>query len=1369
MCLQPSAALRLSAALLSVVFAACGIARGQSLTLTTDAVTAPYHTVVHLSASAAPAATVTFADNGLPIATLPVTGGVVVLGIATLPPGPHTLTASSAAAVSAPVSVSITPLAAPLQLAPDNATLLQHSSLNLTITGLPPRATGTLTYSDNGTPFATSPIFRSDYSAVYQAFGDSITAGANLLWPQRYPDLFAVANSFNNYNNYASSGNFACDTLTTRILPNQVGPTQDISPLYTLMIGTNDVDDLGVPSGENNFITCHRAALAWLGVPREYKVLPGDAGASILFGAWTLPPATFDSTYGTLYNSSGSGAASFSLTSNGGPLYLWYLMGDHLSGSFTVSLDGLPTGTTYTTRPATIIGSRDNPDQTGFSLIRLPVAPGPHTLRVDIASGTVGILGAATPPSPGSASAHPTIFATDIPNQNPLLALATPAMIQQYSADAFADDALLQGDGLDIRTVPTHSFLTADSSEFFDFGHPNIVGDRNLAAALQAAFGTTTIRPYLAYSESDPVKAITLDSTGTHVLTVDYSGDAIYAPNTASVSITVVGSGQSATTLTSPDTAFLFGSAIPLTAGVFPAKPGQNVILMEGQKVVATAALLSASASFSLSGLTPGLHTLYAAYPGDSGNAASVSPSLTLLVRQNTAALTLTLPAPELAYAAPLTLSAAITPAAATGTVLFTDFYTSNGQNSAQSAQTLGQTTLNGGVAPLSVATLLPGTHTFTATYSGDTDDTAATSASATILIDTISTATTLTAAPAAFGQPATFTASVSPAGVAGTVLFTDSLSATPVQAALHNGTAVWTSSTLIPGTHAITAAYAGDAIHAASTSPALAVTIDRDPVTVTLTTSSATLSKGNPVTLTAVLAPAAATGTLLFSDSVAGVLGQATLGNGVATLTLSALPAGTYSITAAYAGDTGNLPATSSVLILQVLSTATTTTLAAPASAVYAAPVTLSVNVAPVPASGLLRFFDNGALLGTTSLANGTAALTVSTLAPGTHTLTASFAGDSTHDPSTGAATLFVTPASTITTLTLAQPTVLAGSPVVVAIRVGASTDAIPAGTVTLRSGASVLGTAPLGNGSAGVAYATLSVPTSSAGTYPITASYSGDFDTTASDSSSLAFSYTVAPRIATGTLTLSATQVPPETPITLSVSFTSPATSGPALIPTGTVTFFQGTTALSTVTLDATGLATYTPPPYALGTWAFTAAYTPTGVFTAVPAAPRSLVVTPPLALAFTTSTISMVPASSADATVTFTTLSGFQGKVATQCTTPEPYLTCTVDAPSTLTGPATGKVHVTVASQTGALTLPGTRTGTIAFALLLPVSLGRRRRLRSLLTLLCAAVLTTAVTGCGEGGTFGNVPAGTFLVQLTATASNTPTSATLAVNIK
>ncbi len=1356
----------LRTALAAVLFAAAAAAHAQ-FTLASDASAAPYHSVVHLTASGSTGIIVFFDGRTALSAVTASPQGTAVLGIATLAPGPHTLTAFSATAASNPVSVSIAAAPAPFQLTSDSASVYQSAAISLAAQGLPPKATGTLTWTQDGDPFDTPTLTPGTPLADYQAFGDSITAGFTLSnLTNRYPDLFAAAAGFNYYLNYAVSSAITCDVLASHILPNQLGPTQDSAPLYSLMIGSTDMDNFGTPHGEPNFTACHLAALAWLAIPREYKVLPGDPAATILSGPWSLPPvqsqSQHDPTADTLFNSSGAGAAQFAVTSNGGPLYLWYLLGDHLTGAFTVTLDGVPRGTTYTTNPVNRIGSQFNPDSTGYALLRLPVAPGPHTLRVDIVSGTVGLLAAATAPSPGLASNHPTVLATDLPNQNLAQAAASPATIQQYSADALADVNLLAGDGLDIRTVPTHNYLGSSPAEFYDFAHPSILGHQHLLNAMQAAFPPTSTTPYLTTFPGIPREYPLAKTLGTHTYTAAYSGDATYAPSTASTTVTVVAAGHSVTSLSAPVTVFYAAQPVVATATLFPVTPGAVLSLVEGTQVLATA---TAPANFSVTSLAPGFHTLNAVYAGDSNSAGSTSPPLRILILENPTTLSLSGAPTSLPYGAPTTLTAQTKPTTATGKVTFIDSYTPNpqatGQAAATQTQTLGQSALAGGVAAFALSTLAPGTHSFTASYVGDLWNSPATSSPGITHIDPIPTTTSLTSTPAPFGESSTFIAHVSPADATGLVTFTDLTANTSVQIALLTGTVTWTTSTLSPGPHNVTATYAGDPAHSASTSAQSVTVIPRDHSITTLAASATSLNAGDSVTLTATLNTASATGTVLFSDLTAGTLGQATLASGAASLALAALPSGTYKITATYGGDPNTLPSSSGALTLQVISRATRTTLTASSStAPYATAITFTAALLPTATSGLIQFAEIGSLLGTSPLVNGMATFTTATLRPGPHTLTASFAGSAMLDPSSGSASITITPAPSATSLTLAQPTVLAGTPATVNIRI-ATLASTPTGSVILRSGTTVLATGTLANSTPGAAYLTLSFPTSNAGTFPLVASYSGDPGTAASDT---ATTYTVLPRIATGALTLSATQVPPLTPITLSAAFTTPATSGPALIPTGSVAFLRGSTLIATMALDATGLATTILPPASIGAYTVTAVYTPTGVFTASPVPAQTLNVTQPLAIAFATPSLSVAIGSGADTTAAYTPLSGFQGAVASQCTTDAAYLTCTTDAPTSLTNSATAHIHL-AAARTAASTTASTTPLLLGF--LLPLCLLARRRRRRFVPLLILLVCV-ALNGCATGGTFGHTPAGTHTITLTATAANTPTTATLTVNL-
>lgn len=134
--------------------------------------------------------------------------------------------------------------------------------------------------------------------------------------------------------------------------------------------------------------------------------------------------------------------------------------------------------------------------------------------------------------------------------------------------------------------------------------------------------------------------------------------------------------------------------------------------------------------------------------------------------------------------------------------------------------------TLSGTTATFTTSALSLGTHPITAVYSGDPGNTGSTSPVLNQVVNGAPPATTTTTLvsslnPSFLGQAVTFTAHVTGASPTGTVQFNDGATVL-ANAALSGGAAVFTTSTLALGAHPITAAYAGDAANAASTSPVL-------------------------------------------------------------------------------------------------------------------------------------------------------------------------------------------------------------------------------------------------------------------------------------------------------------------------------------------------------------------------------------------------------------------------------------------------------------------------------------------------------------------------------------------------------------------
>ena len=107
-------------------------------------------------------------------------------------------------------------------------------------------------------------------------------------------------------------------------------------------------------------------------------------------------------------------------------------------------------------------------------------------------------------------------------------------------------------------------------------------------------------------------------------------------------------------------------------------------------------------------------------------------------------------------------------------------------------------------------------------------------------------------------------------------------------------------------GSLRVEAYYEGNSTHKVSSGLAT-VKVMALPTKATVTASPAAVNAGQAMTLSAVVAPTAATGTVTFSDA-AGKLGIATVSGGKASLRVALTVAGTYTVTAVYSGNATHL-----------------------------------------------------------------------------------------------------------------------------------------------------------------------------------------------------------------------------------------------------------------------------------------------------------------------------------------------------------------------------------------------------------------------------------------------------------------------------
>jgi hypothetical protein len=217
---------------------------------------------------------------------------------------------------------------------------------------------------------------------------------------------------------------------------------------------------------------------------------------------------------------------------------------------------------------------------------------------------------------------------------------------------------------------------------------------------------------------------------------------------------------------------------------------------------------------------SPGTHSITATYPGNSDYHGS-SGSVTQTVNQADTTTAVTSSANPSTVGQSVTFTATVSassPGAGTptGTVTFSEGST-----------TLATQTLDpSGVATFSTSALPVGSHSITATYGGDGNFNTSTG-SVTQTVEKITTTTTIvsSANPSIIGAPVSYTATVSPVPDGGTVGFSDGT--TPISGCgsvtvSSNGKATCQVTYTGVGSHAITAAYSGDATYAASTSTAL-------------------------------------------------------------------------------------------------------------------------------------------------------------------------------------------------------------------------------------------------------------------------------------------------------------------------------------------------------------------------------------------------------------------------------------------------------------------------------------------------------------------------------------------------------------------
>jgi Bacterial Ig-like domain (group 3)/FG-GAP-like repeat/FG-GAP repeat len=481
--------------------------------------------------------------------------------------------------------------------------------------------------------------------------------------------------------------------------------------------------------------------------------------------------------------------------------------------------------------------------------------------------------------------------------------------------------SILLGDGTGNFTLASSS---ATGSNPYSVALGDFNGDNKLDLAVANEDGTVTILVGDGKGNFSLTSSPTPSSYDMPIVVVgDFNGDGKLDlavtdyQNSVSILLNHGRQNQTTTSLVSSPNPSMFWHAVTLTAKVTSSAgiPTGTVVFYEGSVTLGSATLGDGSAAISVP-LTAGTHSITAEYQGSLEYSAGVSAPHDQVVTQGTTATSVVSSLNPAFVQQIVTYTATVTSqygGTVTGNVAFQD-----------GGVTVGTVALAWNQqASYGTSYATRGTHTITASYLGDGNNSGSTSAA---LIEnvwqpTVSTSTVVvtSGSPTFVGQAVTFNATVTPTHGAipdgELVTFYDGFA--PLgSVALAGGKAAYTTSSLSAKTHSIKATYGGDATFKPSSGWVKQV-VGKYLTATALSSSPNPSTYGQTVTFTATVTPAGPyplTGKVWFRDGTLGI-GSATLSGGVATLTKKWLTVGTHAITAEYLGDAANARSTSSVL----------------------------------------------------------------------------------------------------------------------------------------------------------------------------------------------------------------------------------------------------------------------------------------------------------------------------------------------------------------------------------------------------------------------------------------------------------------------
>jgi hypothetical protein len=268
------------------------------------------------------------------------------------------------------------------------------------------------------------------------------------------------------------------------------------------------------------------------------------------------------------------------------------------------------------------------------------------------------------------------------------------------------------------------------------------------------------------------------------------------------------------------------------------------------------------------------------------------------------------------------------------------------------------------------------------------------------------------------------------------------------------------------------------------------------------------------------------------------------------------------------------------------------------------------------------------------------------------------------------------------------------------------------------------------------------------------------------------------------TTTLQASATSILSQSSVTFTAKVVAPNSA-----PTGTVNFLDGSSTIGSATLDNTGTATLTTSTLTVGTHSITAVYANNADF--IGSSSNAIIETVQDfsftvgGATVTTLSATVLPGNTAVYTLQFTPSSGtFAGTVGLQLAGLPPGATYTI-VPATIamgSGTTTVTVTITTAKQSASATMASPKDGNkyltpLMLAFCLPLfgicklrrALRLQMRMQALTLVLLAVLAALGMVACGSGGGYFTKPAQTYPMTLTGTSGALHHSVTLDLTVE